>query len=368
MAQVVTITNPVTGQPVQVDQLDHTAQQIDDAVEAARWSHRNLLDNAYWANPDAIIDQRGGYVAGPDVNAYSDPDLTNLLGTVGGWANTKYVSSTVRSYEYSGNTFYVSASDCIRGYVGSGYTIDRWHSNGYNGQPVLINADGLAAYPGVGFSQKNETSFVGKTMTFSILDTSNHLELFTFEYQSAFHELQGQVYNLQFGDNVGILFHLRVDQTASRTVRAAKLELGTVQTLAHQDENGNWVLNDPPPDKGMELAKCQMYQVFPPYRNTNGFAVIGVGIYQTENRFIVFIPIPVTLRTTPSILTGDVSKFLIRKTDGTVLDNVVTGISLDSVSSTGISIGVTVSATLAPGEAYILYTRESNLFGFDANL
>lgn len=32
MAQIVTITNPLTGQPAQVDQLEHTAQQIDDAI------------------------------------------------------------------------------------------------------------------------------------------------------------------------------------------------------------------------------------------------------------------------------------------------------------------------------------------------
>ena len=43
------------------------------------------------------------------------------------------------------------------------------------------------------------------------------------------------------------------------TVAAAKLELGDAQTLAKQDENGNWVLNDPPPDFGQELAKCQRY-------------------------------------------------------------------------------------------------------------
>ena len=35
MAQIVTITNPLTGQPTQVDQLDHTAQQIDDAIARA---------------------------------------------------------------------------------------------------------------------------------------------------------------------------------------------------------------------------------------------------------------------------------------------------------------------------------------------
>ncbi|MDE7262275.1 MAG: hypothetical protein K2N78_09505 [Oscillospiraceae bacterium] len=33
-----------------------------------------------------------------------------------------------------------------------------------------------------------------------------------------------------------------------------------MQTLAHQDADGNWVLNDPPPNKALELAKCQRYQ------------------------------------------------------------------------------------------------------------
>ena len=35
MAQITTITNPLTGQPAQVDQLDHTAQEIDDAIARA---------------------------------------------------------------------------------------------------------------------------------------------------------------------------------------------------------------------------------------------------------------------------------------------------------------------------------------------
>ena len=35
MAKITTITNPLTGQPAQVDQLEHTAQQIDDAISRA---------------------------------------------------------------------------------------------------------------------------------------------------------------------------------------------------------------------------------------------------------------------------------------------------------------------------------------------
>ena len=36
MAKITTITNPLTGQPAQVDQLDHTAQQIDDGLNIVR--------------------------------------------------------------------------------------------------------------------------------------------------------------------------------------------------------------------------------------------------------------------------------------------------------------------------------------------
>ena len=41
-------------------------------------------------------------------------------------------------------------------------------------------------------------------------------------------------------------------------ITAMKLELGDTQTLAHQDDDGNWVLNEIP-NYQQELAKCQRY-------------------------------------------------------------------------------------------------------------
>jgi len=76
----------------------------------------------------------------------------------------------------------------------------------------------------------------------------------------------------------------------SMKLRAAKLELGSHQTLAHQDENGSWVLNDPPPNKAIELAKYYRY-----FRKVsgvfNGTAVDG----------FLNIPLPFGFRTTPSV-------------------------------------------------------------------
>lgn len=49
-------------------------------------------------------------------------------------------------------------------------------------------------------------------------------------------------------------------ESGNVTVQAVKLEIGSVSTLASQNEEGSWVLNDPPQDYAEELRKCQRYQ------------------------------------------------------------------------------------------------------------
>lgn len=74
---------------------------------------------------------------------------------------------------------------------------------------------------------------------------------------------------------------------------AAKLELGSVQTLAHQDSSGAWVLNEIP-DYAEQLAACQRY-------------LIPLSSYQCPaarlgtNEILFFVPLPVTMRTLPAI-------------------------------------------------------------------
>ena len=59
-----------------------TAQltQDDQGNAVITASGENLLDNAYWANIDSIIDQRKGYVVLPDTPYYSDDGLTTQAG------------------------------------------------------------------------------------------------------------------------------------------------------------------------------------------------------------------------------------------------------------------------------------------------
>lgn len=78
---------------------------------------------------------------------------------------------------------------------------------------------------------------------------------------------------------------------------AAKLEFGPNQTLAHQDADGNWVLNEFP-DYGLELQKCQRYQV--PLRTYDILRVRATTVSPNYIQFLV--PIPSTLRAVPTIV------------------------------------------------------------------
>lgn len=73
------------------------------------------------------------------------------------------------------------------------------------------------------------------------------------------------------------------------TFLAAKLELGSTQSLAREDDSGNWHVLEIP-KYGAELAECQRYLVMGPLE----------GLHLTVNG--IYLPTPVTMRTIPSIV------------------------------------------------------------------
>ena len=91
-------------------------------------------------------------------------------------------------------------------------------------------------------------------------------------------------------------------------IKAAKLELGPVQTLAHKDENGNWILNDPPPSKALELAKCQRY--FERLYLPRGFI-----LFNNKTNSLVANLFYTPKRTTPTITAQ--SMYVVRVSDNT---------------------------------------------------
>lgn len=83
------------------------------------------------------------------------------------------------------------------------------------------------------------------------------------------------------------------------SLKAVKLELGSQQTLAHQ-ENGNLVLNEIP-DYGEQLRRCQRYLI-----PINNWTRVRASYYSGTALFFT-VPIPSTMRTTPAILDPSVA-------------------------------------------------------------
>lgn len=156
---------------------------------------------------------------------------------------------------------------------------------------------------------------------------------------------------------------------ASITLKAAKLELGTEQTLAHQDDTGTWVLNDPPPNKQQELAKCQRYQIRIGYKEGSTYAgAIGFGYMPSSGTKIrVFVPTPVSMLKNPTLI------FFNEKTESENLYVVSAGISqtVNSVTTVAQQNGILFICDVnevTPNEPCILRLNSYNGMLLDANL
>ena len=82
MAKITTITNPLTGQPAQVDQLEHTAQEIDDAIARALPGGAidiTLANKSSWSKnkiDDSVLD----WAASQNIptSGYAEPTNTDV--------------------------------------------------------------------------------------------------------------------------------------------------------------------------------------------------------------------------------------------------------------------------------------------------
>ena len=178
----------------------HTGQKIDDTIDYV--TNPNLLDNWYFANP---VNQRG-------------------------------------------QTSWVNPSNWP-------YSIDRWQIT--PSSVVSLADDGITVTADLQQALEKDRFEFGRTYTFSVLSSDGRLGKHTFVLTSDTNINVGLGFGyfvcFLSGDNVW--FRIYGDGS---TYKAAKLELGSQQTLAHKDANGNWVLNEIP-DYGEQLARCQRY-------------------------------------------------------------------------------------------------------------
>lgn len=178
-------------------------------------------------------------------------------------------------------------------YVENNYGLDRWKGT------YGVNANGTMGFNSSGFAIQGLEDSVkgildGMMLTASILYVNGTLQTGTAVYTKT-----GNAHN--FIDSGPIQFNNQADgnillyaQSADQ-IKAVKLELGSQQTLAHQ-ENGVWVLNEIP-KFGDQLAECQRY-----YFKTASAQYSAYMMRKVGNDYLMDSCLfPVTMRTTPSI-------------------------------------------------------------------
>ena len=157
---------------------------------------------------------------------------------------------------------------------GRGYTIDRWFwGSDSDESKVMIGAGGISLRSAENSGYNNLEQRIPKsrfvsgvyTLSFLVSNPGETKQVYIFgvdtvwDPQGALCSITAYVDCNALTDIVTIGLQKRISATPL-TVIAAKLELGSQQTLARRDASGNWVLNDPPPDPALELLKCQRYQ------------------------------------------------------------------------------------------------------------
>lgn len=248
-------------------------------------SNPNLLDNWYFVNP---IDQRNGYIvpAGTSYYQYGVTDAP-VAGTLTAPVKVKrFYDNNAPIFEIDGTEYYSAIGSAVRGYCGGQRCIDRWKTG--DATTVEIDDDGLLISRdgpvGTSIAQHFELDRIplDTVVTYSQLLADGTLLTVTGRTPASVPSSGYTNFAMIDGSNAGALLSNRtwqisvgcyVDKTSKRPI-AAKLELGYAQTLARQDANGNWVLNDHP-DYLMEYLKCKyflrVWRGKPSYNMTFGY-------------------------------------------------------------------------------------------------
>ncbi len=221
-------------------------------------------------------------------------------------------------------------------YVGAGYTIDRWYAQ--SSVSVLVKDGSVRVVSSKAAGVNGWFEYIpaevvkqlrGKTINISALidsfENKGNAYSVWVRFASANGAYIGEVKALISSEIVSaysvvpdnaeqIRFGLRVDASTVVDgdyvdIKAMKLELGSTQTLAHQDENGNWVLNDAPPNKQMETLKCCMSKAdsADEYANGNNYTSLGMtkivtGSYVGTGTYGSSNPNSLTFESTPKVV------------------------------------------------------------------
>lgn len=266
-----------------VIQLDHSAQDIDNAItKTSQLTGRNLLDNWYFAAP---VNQRG---------------QTSYTGAVYGIDRWRSLAGNTISVETSGLRITGSNDTSFSNMIQQNFPEELL--NALDGETVTASIL-VAENTGGGAVATRLGSIPGSAVT-------TGLSTFTV----TFNKISHSYFSIQCA----------TPKTANFVVQAVKLELGTQQTLARKAVDGTWVLIDPPPNKAEHLARCQWY--FYRRKGTGSYSNYGNGYINSANGAFIFVNVP-EMRVTPTV----------KASGNFVLSMPGTAISVTSISSGGAS-------------------------------
>lgn len=225
---------------------------------------------------------------------------------------------------------------------GAGYTIDRWKLS--SGGTLVFTNDGISI-DGLFFQKKVIDFTVGETYTLSRQTTDGNVVSVTGVVPSTEGWMIGnQTFGVYFRPSTKVC---DIQIWGTYLLKAVKLEKGSVSTLA----------NDAPPDYATELLKCMRY-----FQRLKVSATMSVGFGTmtsgTEAR--VTIPLPVPLRSAPTVSVGEIGSFRIvsetqAKTPSsfTYLAYSPVGVAIQFVVPSGIAELNNVSVQINSTTAYI---------------
>lgn len=156
-------------------------------------------------------------------------------------------------------------------YTGGGRTIDRWRGSGYTAESAKLTGTGLLVQNGRSngnafFRQEFDTPLPAGTYTVSVLvgQLTGAAGVYLANAQGNYIRYAALKSGLttvtaKLEEGYAARLQFTVGAGAAVELIAAKVEMGSGQTLAHQQDDGSWTLNAPPPRRAAELAQCQRY-------------------------------------------------------------------------------------------------------------
>ncbi len=309
----------------------------------------------------------------------------------------KVAVNSIRGVNLLHNAHFFSPINQINGTTYTGgisggvYTIDRWKAN-YIIKTVTVNSSGYMTISGSATGAEwmqyiEETFPVGTVMTLSALIRSSSntvgIRAKIGEYYSSVAKSSGtndwELVSVTFTSDgnsyrqAGIYF---TNGAASCDVQAMKLEMGSVQTLAHKDSSGKWVLNDPPPDKAAELAKCQRHCFNLLSKANNGESYLFTISATTSTRGYGILHTPVTFRARPVLITDcstetGYNAFGFFTNGCEYVEAGITKIWVHAMMNHGLIVGADVTGgTFVRGNRYLITINPTSKHKFilDANL